>query len=66
MDSPLSNQPTEPQGSFYQPPVNQPGVGEPTVPMQPAAVSPLPAAQMPGVCLRAAGLWVSHSRVSLR
>src|ERR1700676_4896450 len=48
MDSPLSNQPTEPQGSFYQPPVNQPGVGEPTVPMQPAAASPLPASPNAG------------------
>ena len=48
MDSPLSNQPTEPQGSFYQPPVNQPGVGELTVPMQPAAASPLPASPNAG------------------
>src|ERR1700730_6349194 len=43
MDSPLSDQPTEQQGPFNQSPDYQPGVGEPTVPMQPAAASPLTA-----------------------
>ncbi|HLQ11263.1 MAG TPA: DUF1800 domain-containing protein, partial [Ktedonobacteraceae bacterium] len=43
MDSPLSNQPTEPQGSFNQTPVYDPDVGEPTVPMRPAAPPSTPA-----------------------
>src|SRR5579863_3200352 len=37
MDEPFSDQPTEPRGSFY-----QSSVGETTVPMQPAAPTPVP------------------------
>ena len=42
MDSPFSDQPTEPQGSFDQSPDYQPGAVEPTVAAQPAAASPFP------------------------
>lgn len=43
MDSLLSNQPTEPQGSFNQTPAYDPDMGEPTVPMGPAAAPSSPA-----------------------
>src|ERR1051326_57072 len=37
MDTPFSDDPTEPRGSFY-----RPGAGEPTVPMQPQPAAPVP------------------------
>src|SRR5947209_8441437 len=37
MDAPFSDEPTEPRGSYY-----RPGVGEPTVPMQPQPAAPPP------------------------
>lgn len=48
MDSPFSDQPTEPQGSFYQSPDYQPGAAEPTVAAQPAASSPFPTSPRAG------------------
>ncbi|HEU0003933.1 MAG TPA: DUF1800 domain-containing protein [Ktedonobacteraceae bacterium] len=45
MDSSFSDQPTESQDAFYAPPDPgyQPDAGEPTIPMQPATASPMPA-----------------------
>jgi uncharacterized protein (DUF1800 family) len=47
MDSPLSNQPTEPQDIPYQTPDYGPAAGEPTVPMQPTAAPSYPASPTP-------------------
>jgi uncharacterized protein (DUF1800 family) len=47
MDAPFSDQPTEPQGSFYQSSDSQPDAVEPTVAAQPVA-SPFPASQGAG------------------
>jgi len=48
MDSPFSDQPTEPRGSFYQAPDYQADAGEPTVGAQPATAPSAPASPHTG------------------